>query len=61
MCKGLHMIGAMIHITRINPPTTLAAAQNGVMRGDPMYDICAQSKVIGRIPNPDRTPNCSKG
>jgi hypothetical protein len=30
------MIGAMIHITIINPPTTLAAAQNGVMSGDPM-------------------------
>lgn len=54
------MIGAMIHITSISPPTTFAAAQNGVISGDPMYEICAQSKVTGSIPKPDLTPNCDR-
>jgi len=55
------MIGAIIHITSISPPTTFAAAQKGVMRGDPMYEIWDQSKVIGSMPKPDLTPNCNCG
>ena len=52
------MMGATIHMARISPPTTLAAAQKGVISGDPMYEIWAQSNVMGSMPRPDRTPNC---
>lgn len=33
------------------------AAQNGVIKGEPMYAICAQSKVTGNNPRPDEIPN----
>jgi hypothetical protein len=32
----IHIMGAMIHITSTRPPTTLAAAQKGVISGEPM-------------------------
>jgi hypothetical protein len=44
-------------MTMIRPAMTLAAAQKGVIKGDPMYEICAQSKVKGNIPRPVDTPN----
>jgi hypothetical protein len=53
----IHNMGAMIHITITRPPTTFAAAHQGVRRGDPIYAICAQSKVMGNSPRPDATPN----
>jgi hypothetical protein len=36
------------------------AAQNGVISGDPMYAIWAQSKVTGNKPSPDEIPNCDE-
>ena len=53
----LHMIGAAIHMTPTSPPRMFMAAQNGVIKGDPMYAICAQSKVRGNSPRPDEMPN----
>lgn len=35
----------------------LASAHHGVARGEPMYAICAQSKVKMDIPRPDAVPN----
>ena len=32
----LHIKGAMTHMTRTKPPTTLAAAHQGVKSGEPM-------------------------
>ena len=54
---NIHMIGATIHITITNPPIMFKAAQKGTTRGDPMYAICDQSKVIGNNPSPEATPN----
>jgi len=54
-----HMIGAAIHITPTRPPRMFIAAQNGVINGEPMYAICAQSKVTGNNPRPDEIPNYS--
>jgi hypothetical protein len=34
------------------------AAQIGVVSGDPVYAICAQSKLKGNSPRPEVTPNC---
>jgi hypothetical protein len=51
------MIGARIHMTTTRPPRILRAAQNGIMSGDPMYAICAQSKVTGNKPSPEEIPN----
>ena len=53
-------MGARIHMTAIRPTRTLVAAQSGVMIGEPMYDICAQSKVMGINPRPVEVPNCSR-
>ena len=50
--KYLHMIGAAIHITITSPPRMFMAAQNGVIKGEPMYAIWAQSKVMSDIPIP---------
>jgi hypothetical protein len=44
-------------MTMTRPPIIFIAAQNGTTRGDPMYAICDQSKVIGNNPRPDATPN----
>jgi len=55
--EHLHMIGAAIHITITSPPRMFMAAQNGVIKGEPMYAICAQSKVTGNNPRPDEIPN----
>lgn len=52
-----HSTGAIIHITIIRPAMTFAAAQKGVIKGDPIYEIWAQSKVKGNIPRPVATPN----
>jgi len=52
------MIGAAIHMTPTRPPRIFIAAQKGVIKGDPMYAICAQSKVTGNRPRPDEIPNC---
>lgn len=35
---------------KMKPTATLASAHHGVASGDPMYAICAQSKVIKDIP-----------
>jgi hypothetical protein len=53
----LHMMGAAIHMTPTRPPKMFIAAQNGVTSGDPMYAICAQSKVTGNKPSPEAVPN----
>ena len=39
------------------PIATLASAHQGVARGDPMYAIWAQSKVIRDMPKPLVYPN----
>ena len=44
-------------MTMTNPPTTLAAAHQGVNSGEPIYAIWAQSNVMGKSPRPDETPN----
>jgi len=55
--ESIHNIGAKIHITNNNPPTTFIAAQKGVTKGEQIYAICAQSKVTGKRPKPELTPN----
>ena len=55
--ESIHNIGAKIHITSSNPLTTFMAAQKGVSKGEPIYAICAQSKVTGKRPSPELTPN----
>jgi hypothetical protein len=53
----IHIMGAMIHMTITRPPMMFNAAQKGTTSGEPMYAICDQSKVIGKRPRPDATPN----
>lgn len=43
--------------TTYSPPIMFREAQKGTTRGDPMYEIWAQSNVKGNIPRPEAIPN----
>jgi hypothetical protein len=41
----------------MNAKMMFAIAHHGTIKGDPIYDIWAQSKVRQPMPKPDTTPN----